>query len=89
MLGYVSEVCKNMKREEENLSEMILNYLRKHPDAGDTLEGITMWWLKKERIDATVDEVADVLREMVTKGVVTCHQTKTGQTFYRIKEEKR
>jgi hypothetical protein len=37
--------------DKKNVSRMILDYLRKNPDAGDNLEGITRFWLNSERIE--------------------------------------
>ena len=54
-----------MKNEKDLLSQRIISYLKKHPEAGDTLEGIVSWWLEQERIDRVVDDVAEVLTEIV------------------------
>jgi hypothetical protein len=72
-----------VKGKRENLSEMILNYLRKHPDSGDTLEGITKWWLGLEKIDTSVDEVAAVMQSLIKKGKITMYVTRGGTTFYK------
>ena len=70
-----------MKNEKELLSQRIISYLKKHPEAGDTLEGIVTWWLEQERIDRVVDDVADVLRSLEKKGTVQTHRTQTGTTI--------
>lgn len=75
-----------MKNEDELLSQRIISYLEKHPEAGDTLEGIVTWWLEQERIDRVVDEVADVLRSLEKKGTIQAHRTQTGTTIYKIKK---
>jgi predicted Zn-ribbon and HTH transcriptional regulator len=74
-----------MKNEKELLSQRIISYLKKHPEAGDTLEGIVTWWLEQERIDRVVDDVADVLRSLEKKGTVLAHRTQAGTTIYKIK----
>ena len=58
-----------MKIENE-LSKNILDYLNKKPSAGDTLEGITGWWLESERVDQAVDKVAEVLEALIKKGLI-------------------
>jgi hypothetical protein len=75
-----------MKNEKELLSQRILSYLEKHPEAGDTLEGIVTWWLEQERIDRVVDDVADALRNLEKKGTVLAHRTQTGTTIYKFKK---
>ena len=59
-----------MTKKQEEISRKILDYLTKHPNAGDTLEGITMWWLEFERIDRSVDEIAEILDQMAEKGEI-------------------
>jgi hypothetical protein len=49
---------------------MILSYLRRHPNAGDTLEGITKWWLELERIDTSVNDVASVVDNLASIGMI-------------------
>lgn len=75
-----------MKNEKELLSQRIISYLKKHPEAGDTLEGIVTWWLEQERIDRVVDDVADALRSLEKKGTVLAHRTQAGTTIYKIKK---
>jgi hypothetical protein len=62
---------------------MILNYLRRHPDAGDTLEGITRWWLECKSIDNNVDEIAEVLEVLTKQGILVVYKESNGTVFYR------
>ncbi|MGD2085158.1 MAG: hypothetical protein PVH61_03145 [Candidatus Aminicenantes bacterium] len=75
-----------MKNEKELLAQRIISYLKKHPEAGDTLEGIVTWWLEQERIDRVVDDVADILRSLEKKGTLQAHRTQTGATIYKIRK---
>ena len=68
----------------EKISREILSYLRKHPDAGDTLEGICTWWLELERIELTVDEVEAVLKSLMKKGIIKKHKLSNGKNIYKI-----
>ena len=63
---------------------MICSYLRKHPVAEDTLEGIAEWWLEAEKIESSVDEVADALESLVQKGIVSIRKTQSGINLYRL-----
>lgn len=60
----------NANKKQEKLSTTILSYLRKNPDAGDTLEGIMRWWLEFERVDQSADEVAEALDSLLEKGLL-------------------
>jgi Fe2+ or Zn2+ uptake regulation protein len=71
----------------DEISRMIINYLRRNPDAKDTLEGITRWWLTMERIDLSVKEVSHALENLREQGVITINKTESGTTFYKINKE--
>lgn len=76
-----------MNEKQEMISGMILSYLQKNPDARDTLEGIVKWWLEVERIESSVDEVADALESLVQREIIRIEETKSGTTFYGINKE--
>jgi len=59
----------SVNKKKEKISRVILNYLQKNPDAGDTLEAISKWWLEIERTDISVDEVAEVLDRWYEGGI--------------------
>jgi hypothetical protein len=75
-----------MNNKKTLLSQRILSYLAKHPEAGDTLEGIVTWWLEQETIDQIVDEVADTLNDLEHKGTIHAHRTQSGEIIYKIKK---
>ncbi|MEW5786636.1 MAG: hypothetical protein AB1899_02155 [Pseudomonadota bacterium] len=52
--------------------EAILRYLDQHPDAADTLEGITRWWLPGDPpVDLSTVEAA--LARLESQGLVHRH----------------
>ena len=76
-----------MNEKQEKISGVILNYLQRNPDAGDTLEGIVKWWMGFENIESSVEDVADVLESLLQKGIIRMHKLKDGTTFYKINKE--
>ncbi|MHC4086025.1 MAG: hypothetical protein ACYSWZ_00805 [Planctomycetota bacterium] len=76
-----------METKTEYISRMILDYIRKNPDTGDTLEGIVKWWLELARIESSVDEVADALENLIQKGIIRIRKLKDGTAFYKINKE--
>lgn len=48
----------------------ILAYLKSHPGARDSLEGIAEWWLLERRILQEMQDVKKALGELVTKGLI-------------------
>lgn len=73
-----------MNDTKEDITRIILDYLRKNPDAGDTLEGISKWWLNPERIAVTVDEVASVLETLIKEGKVRRTKNEGSNPVYKI-----
>jgi len=74
-----------MNKRQEEISRKILDYLRKNPDAGDSLEGISEWWLQSECIEQSVDKVAGVLEQLIKEGVIKKQRGEGGRPFYRVK----
>jgi hypothetical protein len=55
---------------ERTLHDELLSYLREHPQAMDSLEGIVEWWLPRQRIRVEVERVARALAALTRAGVV-------------------
>jgi Fe2+ or Zn2+ uptake regulation protein len=51
-------------------SAEILRYLRAHPQAADTVDGIVMWWLPRQRYEEAIDRVQHALDDLVARGWV-------------------
>lgn len=71
----------------EQISRMILDYLLRNPEAGDTLEGIVEWWLEMERTESSVDDVAGALESLARRGMITRRESKAGTIFCGINKE--
>ena len=71
--------------KKEILCRKILSYLEKHPNAGDTLEGIAVWWIEQQLIEELVDEVEEALESLVKKGLIQANISQPGLTIYKIK----
>ncbi len=55
-----------------NLSEEILSYFQKNPEASDSLEGITNWWMGSERRPQGEirQQAAAALQSLVHRGLL-------------------
>jgi hypothetical protein len=76
-----------MNEKQEKISGMILNYLQRNPDAGDTLEGIVKWWMGFENIESSIEDVADVLETLIQKGEIRMYNIVDGTTFYKVNKQ--
>jgi DNA-binding PadR family transcriptional regulator len=70
------------------IADEILAYLVKHPEAQDTLEGITEWWLLEQRIRSAVAEVDGALRNLVAEDLLVTRRCADGRTYYALNRGK-
>ncbi len=73
-----------MNEKQEEISRIIVDYIRKHPDAKDTLEGITKWWLHLEKIESSVVDVSIALESLIKKGLVKRQKIKGSTPIYTV-----
>jgi hypothetical protein len=70
------------------IANEILAYLVNHPEAHDTLEGITEWWLLEQRIRHAVAEVDKVLQDLVDHGLLVTRHCADGRIYYGLNRAK-
>jgi hypothetical protein len=63
----------------------VLAYLRRHPNAEDTLKGITKWWLLEQRIHESAMEVKAALTLLVKRKCIVRYRRANGEICYRIR----
>lgn len=61
------------------VARLIEEYLRSHPEAMDSLDGITRWWITRQKLKESAYSVNSALNILVNKGVVE----KIGDEYYR------
>ncbi|MDQ2922301.1 MAG: DUF4364 family protein [Acidobacteriota bacterium] len=77
------------ERRQSRVAQAILDYLRKHPQAQDTLAGIAEWWLPEQGIENRKASVKEALDELVAEGLISEHEGKDAQISYRITQRGR
>lgn len=55
---------------ESELCDELLAYLREHPRAMDSLEGIAEWWLPRHQIRVGVERIARALETLTRRGML-------------------
>lgn len=73
----------------EEISNAILHYLLKHPQAQDTLEGIIHWWILEERIYQRTLEISEVLKSLVEKGFLIEKKISSSDVLYALNIKKK
>lgn len=59
-----------------------------HPDAQDTLQGITEWWLLDRYIQRQIAEVKQAIEELASRRLVLARQGRDSRVRYRLNPEK-
>lgn len=75
---------KNIQDDHLEVAERIRRYLRAHPEAKDTLEGIAEWWLAQDRITHAVEQVSEAVALLVEKGYLMERQVTGAKTIYEV-----
>ena len=69
-MGDKSNQTAKADREIEALSAELLDYLKQHPNAGETLEGIVQWWLIRQRYINAASKVRASLLLLEERGFI-------------------
>jgi hypothetical protein len=62
----------------------ILEYLARHPDAQDTIDGILHWWVLDSCIRNWAPQVATTVKLLVEGGFLDQKPSGDGNVFYRL-----
>ena len=74
--------------KDSEFAREILAYLAEHPDAQDTVEGITQWWLVEQEIKYQIAKVKEALSELVRNGFIIEKKMKDSSIHYQINRQK-
>jgi hypothetical protein len=61
----------------------ILDYLARHPEAQDTIDGILHWWVLDACIRKWAPKIAETVAQLVEQGFLEQSQSVDGKVFYR------
>src|ERR1700750_734295 len=62
----------------------ILDYLARHPDAQDTIDGILHWWVLDSCIRKWAPKIAETVAHLVEKGFLEERKSADGRLLYRV-----
>ncbi|SJM90027.1 hypothetical protein CRENPOLYSF2_1430003 [Crenothrix polyspora] len=71
-----------------HIADQIECYLKSHPHAADTVEGITQWWLPGQGIEVSSSRVQQALDYLSLKSVVKCNANLNGNRVYSSNKAK-
>ena len=65
-----------------SLIETIETHLAEHPNAADSVEGVTRWWLAGYRAGVSRQDVEEALEVLVQRGRLRSVRLADGNTLY-------
>ena len=72
----------------QKIAYEILAYMLEHPDAQDTLEGITEWWLPGGGARPNVALVAEALAALTAQGFILARRGEDARALYKVNRRK-
>jgi Fe2+ or Zn2+ uptake regulation protein len=84
----MNAVASKIDSDIAHMADAIKQYLGKHPQAADTLEGIVHWWLLRQRYESTVALVNDALELLVQQGFLSKIDIHGSQTIYHVRKDR-
>ena len=69
------------------IAKEIMDYLTKNPDAADTLEAVTEWWLLEQKIDYESSKVKEALEELEESGLVIKVKGADSRVYYKLRKQ--
>lgn len=70
--------------ETSGIAEQIMQYFEHHPHARDTVEGITRWWLVRQRFETSLELVQRALDHLVAESKIERKPTPGGKDLYAL-----
>ena len=67
---------------------MILGYLKKNPNAMDTIEGITEWWILSENINLNLTNVQNALDTLLAENLIQKKSYNGQRVYYQLNKDK-
>lgn len=76
--------------QEDHLTSAITLYLKAHPNAADSVEGIMQWWLPQQHRPVDVNELQSVLDHLVGSGMLARTPLLDGRMLYtsRVRDKR-
>ncbi len=70
--------------EIAELRQQILNYLLAHPEAADTVEGISKWWIGSKSEPVPREILEKVLGELLADRKIAKYENPHGSAIYTL-----
>lgn len=75
-------------QDKFQIEREILLYLREHPNAQDTMDGIVHWWLLERKIKYQQTMVKDAISNLVRRDYILENKKADSKKHYRVNKRK-
>ena len=76
-------VTEAKDKEVENIAKLIKSYIESHPNASDSIEGITKWWIPAIHECNQTEHVLLAVDILINKSVLKSVTSNNGQIIYK------
>jgi len=70
-------------KEVAKIAKLIETYIGEHPEASDSIEGITTWWISISNNNKQKELVNLAIDTLISKNVLTKFMSNDGQFIYK------
>ena len=78
----------DLTEKEQQIAQLLLDYMKKHPDAKHTAEGIARWWILQQLFQEEIALIENVLDYLTQKGILKEAILKDDQKYYKISDKR-
>lgn len=78
----------DLTEKEQQIAQLLLDYMKKHPDAKHTAEGIARWWILQQLFEEEIALIENVLDYLTQKGILKEAILKDDQKYYKISDKR-
>ena len=78
---------RDKKQQRDRLINAITLYLKAHPNAADSVEGIIQWWLPQQQSLVDINDLQQALDYLVETGAASRTVLLDGRMLYTSKEK--
>ena len=72
---------------ESEIETSVLEYLRRNPQATDSVVGVAEWWLPRQRYETAAERIRSVMERMVSDDKLTRRTLPDGTTVYSLRRD--
>lgn len=77
----------DLTEKEQQIAQLLLDYMKKHSDAKHTAEGIARWWIMQQKLEEDLNLVVKIIDYFTAKGVLEKIQIANGNHYYKFQQK--